>query len=112
LIIQERAWKKTKTNWTRAKKMRSENPDSTNLNYGQALKSQFTLWNDVLSTIFPRNEVDLSKLPTWACADDAVLIQIEASIQELDRIPQLKDQVSKEIPKRLLYSLSVTTFSR
>jgi hypothetical protein len=64
------------------------------------LKTQPSLWNEVFSTLFPRNEVDLSHLPTWVCADDTIFMQVEASIQELAEIPQLKDR-AKEIARRL-----------
>jgi hypothetical protein len=88
--------------WRGYGRRRGDEPDETGENSPtqrtllqilDKLKTQPSLWNDVLSTMFP-NDADLSKLPTWVCADDAVFMQVEASIRT-GQIPELKDQVSR-----------------
>jgi hypothetical protein len=64
------------------------------------LQTEPNLWNDTISTLFPRDDADLSKLPAWVCEDDEVFIQVETAIAKLDEIPQLAGQ-SKSISKRL-----------
>lgn len=77
------------------------------------LKTEPNLWNDALSTLFPRDDTDLSKLPAWICADDELFMQVEASILGLQQIPALQSQakdISKRLPLIIRYNiLSVET---
>jgi hypothetical protein len=101
--------------WRGYGRRRGDEPDETGENSPtqrtllqilDKLKTQPSLWNDVLSTMFP-NDADLSKLPTWVCAVMRVHAG-QASIRT-GQIPELKDQVSRRFQR--LPSLSVTTFS-
>lgn len=42
-----------------------------------------SVWHTQLSTLFPRNDSDLSTLPAWVCHNDDVFIQVEALLAQL-----------------------------
>jgi len=79
----------------------------------EQLKQEPNLWKDSLSTLFPRNNADLSKLPAWVCEDDAVFMKIESLILDLEKLPELKDaarDISKRLPLIIRYNiLSIET---
>jgi hypothetical protein len=66
----------------------------------ELLAQQPYIWQSSLSTLFPRDATDLSRLPAWVCEDDAVFCQVEALVQKLSERPELQS-VSKDIAKRL-----------
>jgi hypothetical protein len=64
------------------------------------IKVNPSLWTDVVSSLYPRDAVDVQASPVWISKDDALFMQFEALIQELDQIPQLHG-ATKEILQRL-----------
>jgi len=58
-----------------------------------------SIWTDQLTNLFPRSE-NLNSLPAWVCLNDAVFCEVEAFIQQIEKLPALASQ-AKEISKRL-----------
>ena len=66
----------------------------------ERLRNEPVLWEDCLSSLFPRTEKELSSLPAWVCANDEVFMAVEELLKQLREIPALRSHVS-EISKRL-----------
>jgi hypothetical protein len=66
----------------------------------QKIKESPSLWFDTIATLYPRDPVDIQASPVWISKDDALFIQFEAIIQELDQLPELHG-TAKEISQRL-----------
>jgi hypothetical protein len=49
------------------------------------------IWHTQLSTLFPRNEADLSTLPAWVCHNDDVFIQVEDLLAQFDAMNRMID---------------------
>jgi len=72
------------------------------------------LWQDQLSTLFPRHDADLSTLPAWVCQSDDVFMQVEALLSAIEsNHPSLPvKEISKRLPLIIRYNiLSVETCS-
>ncbi|GKY95553.1 hypothetical protein MPSEU_000516900 [Mayamaea pseudoterrestris] len=73
------------------------------------------LWNDRLSTLFPRSSQDLASLPAWVCANDEIFMAVESHLQCLRTLPSLEphiNEISKRLPLIIRYNvLSVETCS-
>lgn len=52
----------------------------------QAIIRNPCIWHAQLSTLFPRNDSDLSTLPAWVCHNDDVFIQVEALLSQLEEL--------------------------
>ena len=73
-----------------------------------------SLWHDQLSTLFPRNDADLSTLPAWVCPTDDVFMQVEALLSTIaNSNPRLPvKEIAKRLPLIIRYNiLSVETCS-
>ena len=57
----------------------------------QAVLKNPNIWHTQLSTLFPRNDSDLSTLPAWVCHNDDVFIQVEALLEQLDDLNKTMD---------------------
>jgi hypothetical protein len=66
----------------------------------QKIKESPSLWFDMIATLYPRDPVDVQASPVWISKDDALFVQFEAIIQELDQLPELHGR-AKEISQRL-----------
>lgn len=70
-----------------------------------AIEEKPSLWFNVLSELFPRDEGTALNLPVWMCRDAAVGMEIERSFDRLKEIPELnpkgKDAATKQITLRL-----------
>ena len=77
----------------------------------EALDHDPGLWFEVLDSLFPRTEAELSALPAWVCPDDAIFMQIEAFLEQLrsNSAYNTHDDLVKTISKRL--PLSFDTIS-
>jgi hypothetical protein len=84
------------------------------------LSREPTLWKDKLSTLFPRTEADVAKLPVWVCHNDDVFMQVESLLATMEReraanpnrneIDLPIKEISKRLPLILRYNiLSVET---
>jgi hypothetical protein len=66
----------------------------------QDIKLNPSLWIDVISTLYPRDEVDIQASPVWISKDDDIFSQFEVMLRELETIPDLRGR-TKEISSRL-----------
>ena len=54
----------------------------------QTIVKNPNVWHTQLSTLFPRNDSDLSTLPAWVCHNDDVFIQVESLLAQLEQVNQ------------------------
>ncbi len=54
----------------------------------QTIVQNPNVWHTQLSTLFPRNDSDLSTLPAWVCHNDDVFIQVESLLAQLEQVNQ------------------------
>jgi SET domain len=84
------------------------------------LSQEPSLWKEKLSTLFPRTEADVAKLPVWVCHNDDVFMQVETLLATMERehaanpnrheIDLPIKEISKRLPLILRYNiLSVET---
>jgi SET domain len=70
----------------------------------QKLLQDPTIWREQLSTLFPRNDSDLSTLPVWVCHNDEIFLQVEALLADLDPSLPTKD-IAKRLPLIVRYNV-------
>ncbi|CAB9511492.1 SET [Seminavis robusta] len=80
----------------------------------QAIQKNPDIWNNSLSTLYPRNEADMANLPIRECANPKLKLQQETLLQQLATAqPQLaatSDTIGKRLPLIVRYNvLSIET---
>ena len=70
----------------------------------QKLLKDPAIWWDQLSTLYPRNDSDLSTLPAWVCHNDEIFLQVEKLLADLDPSLPVKD-ISKRLPLIVRYNV-------
>lgn len=71
----------------------------------QKLRAEPTLWKDKLSTLFPRENKDLSTLPAWVCHNDEVFLQVESLLTALEQQGLPSKEIAKRLPLILRYNI-------
>jgi hypothetical protein len=70
----------------------------------QKIRKDPKIWWDQLSTLFPRNDSDLSTLPVWVCHNDEIFLQVETLLADLDpSLPQ--NDIAKRLPLIVRYNV-------
>jgi len=67
----------------------------------QEIRQNHSIWADNLSHMYPRDNQTASTLPMWVCQDDEIFALVEASFEELTKVPELDEQTLKDIKYRL-----------
>lgn len=67
----------------------------------EGLPSDPDVWFKKLCNLFPRNDVEVNKLPAWVCSDDTVFMQVETALADLRSLPEFSNDAVQEIAKRL-----------
>jgi len=68
----------------------------------ERLKEEPSLWLNCLSQLFPRTQQDIASLPAaWVVADDALFVEVETALNQLQQLPDIGQHGVQEISKRL-----------